>query len=380
MTEPIAGANRVGGAWGGSESAGRFTVRAPREGFQAVGSYPVSDEADVERALSSLVPCEWARASGEERVERLAEAARLLEARPEPPVASSLGLEPEEGARLRSGFVEGLGRALGARPAPASGSGRAGGPGTGPRGWVLWVAHWTELERPLFEALVPELLAGAPVLLLADRRLPAGPESVARALVETGVGGRRLSLLHAPTPDALDHALSHPAVEKVVATGSRRRIAHIRRATPEVRAQELTVVRNAGFEVDADGDLAEQARELVRAAFGRTETLGGQAAGQAARVHCPETVLSRFTELLLEACDESRDVRDPLPQIDRDAVRVFERRLALGLDEGATLIQGAVLDANARLCAPAVFTNVEPGMELWREPRPVPACLLSRTG
>jgi len=368
MAEPLEGGNRVAASWVGSEGAGRFEVREQRGDFRLVGTFPVSDEADVERVLGTAPRGDWHRLDRGARLERLEEAARTLEARTEDAVASCLGLDPDEGASLRRGFVQAVEEA-------SAGDERT----AGERERVLHLSHWTELELPLFRSLLPELLDGAAVLLFGDRRLPVAADALVRALVAAGVGGEDLALLHAPTEDALEHALAHPAVGKVTARGSRRRIAHVRRATPESRPQVLALVRNGDFEVDPSRDLEPQARALVRAAFGRAETLSGQAAGQASRVHCPASVFSRFTELLIDASRGVRDVEEPLPQIDRDAVRVFEHRVALGLDEGATLIDGGVDDVASRRCRAAVFTNVEPRMELWRARRPVPVCLLSRT-
>ena len=77
----------------------------------------------------------------------------------------------------------------------------------------------------------------------------------------------------------------------------------------------------------------------------------------------------------------------PCTLFDSGLVAHTERLCRLGLDEGATLIQGG-LDAFGRrirpgrspVPVPSIFTNVEPQMQIAADSRPAPVLSLLRAG
>lgn len=365
--------NLVGGSKAETK-AGRFEVRAATSPWESLGVFPLSDAAALRGALEGLAGAAkaWGGLAAAERRRRLTRAARAFAGSAPGPVARRLGLDPAELAPHRAPL---------AVPEP-------GAPRADPDGVALCAPAWSELYCGTWEAVSVELAQGRGVLVAADPRLPHLAEALAHALLEAGVPGEALALVHGAADPALAAAIGEPAVVSLRASGGARRIAALRRAAEEARCEAHISVRSSeSLEVpplDADADLAALAAEVVERAFGRSRALFGQLAGQVARVFVPERLLSRFTALLLAALEESEPARRPLPLIDDEAVLATKAAWARGLDEGATLIAGGGVPASAapgsRLVLPTVFTNVELDMQLphRREPLPVLSLLRSR--
>ena len=141
--------------------------------------------------------------------------------------------------------------------------------------------------------------------------------------------------------------------------------------------------QNAPLTVGADEDPDLSAREACERAFGPATALSGQRAGQVGRVLCHQRLFSRFTEALLAHVEE---LDPPCALFDGSLAAYTESLCRLGLDEGATLIQGG-LDAFGRrprsgkggVPVPSIFTNVEPQLQLALASRPAPVLSLIRS-
>lgn len=249
-------------------------------------------------------------------------------------------------------------------------------------GLALVAGDWRRGLAGLAEDTLEALMRGRGVVVLPDARVPDLGLRLARAAERAGLGAS-VNVLFGMPRELVAHALEHPraSAATVTAAGPLVRRVELRRACVArgVAETRLVPLRVGVVEVDARGDLEAQAGEVVEAAFGRGRTLGGQLSGTLGRVHCPPRVFSRFTATLLATLDSARCVREPLPQIDAEAVAAARSAGALGLDEGATLIAGGDggTPPAARVVAPMVFTNVEPAMASARRQDPLPVlCLL----
>jgi acyl-CoA reductase-like NAD-dependent aldehyde dehydrogenase len=185
-----------------------------------------------------------------------------------------------------------------------------------------------------------------------------------------------VALLHADRPALLDGALRGGRLTRAWLGGLE--------LEPHGTAVEGVAPRGASEAVLLEEDPARRAHEVLDRAFGPVRALGGQRAGQVARVFCHERRLSAFTDALLEALDAR-----PLEGGCRPFVDGLEGRIArlvrLGLDEGATLVRGALdgrpgFRGGSRDASlwPRIFTNVEPGMALARAQEPAPVLSLVR--
>lgn len=369
--------NLIAGRWSESLGGGRFEVSEALPPSGSLGSWPTSGPADARAAIEAGehgLPA-WRELAFEERGERLRAAARILEEDAEGAqlVARRLGLRRDEMARHSTGIEAALVEALrDERPA-------------GPGAVSLSVPSWSDLLVGTFLSAARELVRGNACVLVGDERLPIAADRVVRALLAAGVCEGAFALLHGLTRDGLQCAIDDARVHAVSASGDRELIGWLRRACQRagVERQELDMLRCAVTQVAPDDDLGERAVELVERAFGRSSTLFGQRRGQVARVFCPERSFSSFSEVLLAALEGSEPARDPLPLIDRKALRTVRRQWAIGLGDGATLVFGgeqAGSGSGDTRVLPTVFTNVEEGMASARCQAPFPVLCLLRSG
>lgn len=369
--------NLVRGRREPSRGAGRYELRAAREPWGSLGFWPRSDRDDLAPALAAAATGtrEWAGTSRETRRRVLLTAAEELEARFDPAeLAEITGLDQEEAATLRRDFAASLDDM---DPPAGSGSGR----GSASRGGIaLCLPHWTELGVGVVRMVGAELFAGRAVILVPDARLPQLADRFADALLTAGLPPAAIAVVH-----GLDERVAFKAlqggIDAVRASGSRRKIRSLRLAAEAARVPRthLSRLRNRATEIDPEDDFDLSARRVVDAAFGRSRTLFGQRAGQVGRVFCPERIHSRFTARLLEVLESDRVATDPLPLIDKAAVRTVRASWSGALDRGATMIFGGRSPADdvghraSRRVLPTVFTNAEiaGGGELDDRPEPV---------
>lgn len=366
--------NWIGDTWCAAAEEGFYEVASRAEPGRRLGRWPRSGAEDVRRALDAARRAAegWRARRPAERRRVLAPVPGLLEAEGEALEAflgDLLGLAPDEARRAagRTGPGE-LERRLRAAPERA-GNGRP----------AVLRAHWSELAGGLAARVLERLAAGTPVLVLADARVPAAADALARALAGAGVPAGVAAVLHDDGETALGALLSAPPdlLGEVDAAGTDDDLEALEeRAARAGRAVLGRPVRNASMAVEAADDPADRAARAVELALGRSSTLSGQLPGQVARVLCHPLRFSRFTEELLSRLSASPDVVRAVPWIDESARRQAGDTRALGLDEGAALVfdrQEAGAGAGV-----SVFTNVEAESRLAGRTRPAPILSLVR--
>ena len=267
---------------------------------------------------------------------------------------------------------------------PESGSLRATEPGAD---LAVVFAEWTDLVSGLFRRIARQLEGDRGVVVVSDKRWPAGADALSAAISAAGLPTGVVSVLHGLPAPLRDTLIGMAAGESSSEPEHHARV----RATATPIALDLGIpeLGNRSFVVklehEAGEGLREAAQMVVDQAFGRAKTLSGQRPGRLARVICHARVFSKFCEHLVAALEASSDVREPLPQIDNEAINSIRALWNLGLDEGATLIFGgesfeAAPGSRARdpRVWPAVYCNVDPEMALSRIRETAPVLCLIR--
>ncbi len=365
----------------GAASGDGFEIAATSDRSRVLGRWPRSGRADSQAALAAAAKGgpEWRRRPRSERARLLLEAARILDAAPDPGglIAARLSLEPSELAVHVDGVGEMLARALaGERPELTA-------PPRGMTGVALHALHWSEIVREPARRIFSALAAGQSVVILSDRRLPMVADAIASALAAAGLPPGAWSLLHDDGATARRELLSHDVVDAVCAAAPRAGLQRVARESSASRARMLDLVAlcNTSHFVGLCDDAADAAAHVIAAAFGRARALSGQAPGQIGRVLCHERVFSKFTAALLAALETDRDILHPIPPIDYLAPGYTSRVHELGIDEGATLLHPRSFEAapgNAERLGALVFTNVDPFLRLAALSRPAPCVCLMR--
>ncbi len=363
----------------GAASGDGFEIAAASDRSRVLGRWPRSGRADAHAALAAAAQGgpRWTRTPRSERAQLLREAARRLDAAPDPIglIAARLSLEPSELAV----HVEGLGSML--AHVIADERTALGVPFGGMGGVAIHAPHWSEILREPARRLFAALAAGKSVVLLSDRRLPMAADAIASALAAAGLPPGAWSLLHDDGATALRELLSHEVVDAVCAAAPRAELQRVAREARARRALELVPLCNTSHVVGLADEPSSAAARVIEAAFGRARALSGQAPGQIGRVVCHERVFSKFTAALLAGLETDRDLLHPIPPIDALAESYTSRVRELGIDEGATLLyppSSAAAPLNAERLNALVFTNVDPFLRLAALSRPGPCVCLMR--
>lgn len=372
----VARHNWIGARSCDAASGDGFELAATSDRARVLGRWPRSGRADVQAALAAAESgrLAWRRTPRSERAHLLREAARALDAAPDPGgwIAARLSLEPSELAV----HTEGLGPLL--ERAIADERPEHRGPSDG---LAIHAPHWSEIVREPARRIFSALLAGEPVVLLSDRRLPMAADAIASALASAGLPPGVWSLLHDDGATALRELLSVAHVGAVCAAAPRAELQRLASESKENRVLDLVPLRNTSHVVGLADDPHASAARVIEGAFGRARALSGQAPGQIGRVLCHERSFSTFTAALLAGLETGRDIQHPIPPIDALAEIYASRVRELGIDEGATLLhpttpEGA--EENADRLGALVFTNVDPFLRLAALSRPAPCVCLMR--
>ena len=248
------------------------------------------------------------------------------------------------------------------------------GPAAPSRGTGLFVAHWSDGVGRLVARLARSLLAGEPVVLLPDPRLPFGAEALARVLFSAGLEDGGLALLWDDTRTLQRLALRDPRVAWLRAAGPSATLEELALGARPDQELALWPLLNRSLALPEQFDAGEAAREVLQQAYGRAATICGQSPGHVARAICPERRFAAFSEALLATLREET-APAPLPGLEADHASDLDQAWQLALDEGACPLQG--LQGERVPSTLRVVTNVDPRMRIARERRPRPLlCLL----
>lgn len=251
------------------------------------------------------------------------------------------------------------------------------GPGKGlvvrePVGVVAAIAPWNNPFGIMISKVAPALLAGCTVVMKPAPETPLEAYIIAEAAEAAGFPAGVINLATADR-DASEHLVSHPDIDKVSFTGSVAAGSKIgaicgsrfARSTLELGGKSVAIVCE-------DFDVVQAANELAQI----ISMSSGQICAMLSRVLVPEHLHDTFVDILANAMRNIK-VGSPYEQetqmgplaMKRQLERV-ENYIALGIEEGATLVVGGKRPAHlARgyYIEPTLFTRVNNRMRIAQE-------------
>jgi len=236
--------------------------------------------------------------------------------------------------------------------------------------------------------MFPALLCGNSVVLKPSEDVPHSAHRLVELALEAGFPPEVIQLVHGRGEVAGRALVEHPDVPLISFTGSTATGSTIaeaggrmhKRVSLEMGGKNAMIVMD-----DADLDLALEG--VLWGAFGTT----GQRCTATSRLILHRKIHDRFVANLVSAVGALRlgdgrkrgtEVGPLIHQASRDKV---EHYVAIGLEEGAELVQGGSRPRGARLnrgwfYQPTVFTGVKPGSRLEQEEIFGPVLAVIRVG
>ena len=331
--------NFVGGAWVPSHSGRSFENRNPADANDVIGTFPLSDAADLERAVESAERgfALWKTTPAPLRGDVLRRTGDLMAARKEE-IARAMTREMGKVlAETRGDVQEGIdtayyaateGRRLFGHTVPSELRDKWALTFRRPIGVCGLITPFNfPMAIPTWKAF-PALLCGNAIILKPAEDVPHTATLLVEILLEAGLPPDVVQLLHGRGEDVGSAMVAHPRIPVISFTGSTETGALIgetcgrmhKRLSLEMGGKNAQIVMP-----DADLELALEG--VLWGAFGTT--------GQ----RCTAT-----SRLLLH-----EDIHDEF--LDRLAARVTQLRLGSGLEDGTDvgpLINQAALDKTAR--------------------------------
>jgi hypothetical protein len=240
---------------------------------------------------------------------------------------------------------------------------------------LLYLAHWSQGAAGLIEALLPLWLAGWPVILSGDGRLPGLVHRLGRAAAEHL--GPRFAALPAPDPAALCAAPWRSALACGRVGSAEQRIQLIRSsASAGLRIGPLETHGAGSVRLPAGADPAAAARRWLGACLDAYPAFGGQGHDLPTWAQVPARDYADFCEAA-HALLEAGYAQPLLAPIDGGAERRLQTAVQTGLESGGVLISGPSGPAEIGW-RPALFVNCEQSSALVLRREPLPVLCLSR--
>jgi acyl-CoA reductase-like NAD-dependent aldehyde dehydrogenase len=375
--------NYIAGEWVRAASGATFERRNPAATAELVGTFPQSEQADVDAAVGYLTARhgEWADAAPESRADVLHRAADILASSQE---ELARELVREEGktlaeARMETRRTPANLRMYAAEALRLTGQTFPSGDGTlvltlrQPVGVVAAITPWNFPLNIPSRKLGPALAAGNAVVFKPSEVTPLLGQRLVEALLSAGVPPSALALVQGG-PGAGQALVAHPDVAAVTFTGSTAAGQAIHAAVGPARRCQLEMGGKNAVVVLEDSDLDRATAVIAKGAFG----LAGQACTGTSRVIVHEAVHDELVARLAKHALELQ-VGDGMTSGVQMGPLATEAQLAKFLDyvelaqrEGARLVAGGERLSGAGYAGgffarPAVFDGVAPSMRIARE-------------
>lgn len=378
--------NFIGGEWVQAASGATFTTRNPANTDEEIGIYPKGDAADARQAIEAAERAQpaWAAIPAPKRGEILYRAANILESRAE---SIARDMTREEGKTLPEArgevaravnilrYFAGEGARLAGMAVPSERDRVVIHTLRKPLGVVGLITPWNfPIAIPAWKA-APALIAGNAVVLKPSDLAPLCAVRLVQALDEAGVTKGAINLVTGPGSKVGREIVSSPKVRAISFTGSETTGGGIAIEAAKRRARvQLEMGGKNPTVVLADADINDAVATVVNAAFFST----GQRCTATSRVIVEEPIVDEFTKALV-ARTQSLKVGNGLepgievgPSIDQKQLETVLEYVGIGQREGARLRCGGgrLSDgpyARGFFSAPAVLTDVEPGMRVAQE-------------
>lgn len=384
MTKTVA--NFIAGAWTEPLTGRRFASRNPADNRRVVAEAPLSEPADVDRAVTaarSALPG-WQQLPAPRRGEILYRAGELLirnKQRLGELVTTEMGKVIAEGlgdvqeAIDIAFYMAGEGRRLQGETVPSELPDKDCKSVRQPLGVIALVTPWNfPIAIPAWK-LFAALICGNTVILKPSSDTPACAAALIEILAEAGVPAGVVNFICGPGEEVGEYLLCHPDVDAASFTGSCTAGEHLERLlAPLHRPLALEMGGKNAIIVMDDADLDLALEGALWGGFGTS----GQRCTAASRIIVHDRVYERFVgqfaakagALRLGSGLEAATHVGPLinmPQGEKvlDYIRI-------GTEEGARLMTGGYLETGGNLAhgifiAPTVFADVSPTMRIARE-------------
>ena len=378
--------NLIDGRWQPPRSGKTFQTFNPADYEAAVGSYPLAEKDEAEKAFAAAeaaLPA-WKKMPAPKRGEILYRAAEILASRADQ-LAREMTIEegktvPEaKGEVLRAinifRYFGGESARLTGETVPSEREGVFCLTLRKPRGVVSLITPWNfPIAIPAWK-LAPALACGNTVVMKPSSLAPSCTFRLAEALVEAGLPKGVLNVVTGSSRVIGDTFTSHPSIRALSFTGSCEVGNHIYQAVAprkipaqlEMGGKNPTIVLN-----DCDLDLA--VNTVVNAAFAST----GQKCTATSRAIVEAGIYEEFLNRLVaktKALKVGNGLEDGVfmgPCVDKSQYETVLRYIDIGKREGARLVAGghALKDgalARGYFVAPTIFADVRPESTLAQE-------------
>ncbi len=376
--------NYVGGEWTDAETGETIDVHNPADTTTVVNSYQNSSAEDAEEAVAAADEAadSWADTPAPERGSVLREAAGIIEDRKDE--LTEL-LVSEEG-KTRSEAAPEVQRAIdifyyyaekamdyGGTIKGASGGRRQVSTRKEPQGVAGLITPWNyPIAIPAWK-IAPALATGNTVVIKPASVAPGPAAELVRALDEAGIPDGVINFVTGPGSEVGDVFSTHDDIDVVSFTGSSEVGHHVYdAATEDVKRVQAEMGGKNPAVITESADL-EQALDIVEAgAFGVT----GQACTATSRAIVHTDLYDEFVERITEraeAIDVGPGLEDPGmgPHVNQGELESTLEYVDVAKTEGAThqtggeRVEGDLEDGY--FVTPAVFSDVDPDMRLFRE-------------
>lgn len=375
--------NYIAGEWVSATSGATFERRNPAATAELVGTFPQSEQADVDGAVGYLAARhgEWADMAPESRADVLHQAADILASSQE---ELARELVREEGKTLAEARMETRRTPANLRMYAAEAlrlTGHTFPSSDGalvftlrqPVGVVAAITPWNFPLNIPSRKLGPALAAGNAVVFKPSEVTPLLGQRLVEALLAAGVPPSALALVQGG-PGAGQALVAHPDVAAVTFTGSTAAGQAIHAAVGPARRCQLEMGGKNAVVVLEDSDLDRATAVIAKGAFG----LAGQACTGTSRVIVHEAVHDELVARLakhaldLQVGDGMTPGTQMGPLATEAQLAKFLGYVELAQREGAHLVVGGEQLAGARytdgfFVRPAVFDGVTANMRIARE-------------
>ena len=377
--------NYIAGEWADASSGETFESTSPANG-EAIGTFPLSGEEDVNRAVAAAKAAfeEWRLVPAPRRGEILFRFGELLKEQKED-LAQLMAHEMGKVLAEARGDVQeaidmayymgGEGRRLFGQTTPSELKDKFQMSVRMPIGVIGVITPWNfPIAIPSWKTL-PALVAGNTIVFKPATDTPTLGQRYVELLIEAGLPPGVLNIVHGGGGAVGETLVKHPDVRVISLTGSRETgVAVLKAAADGLKHVHLELGGKNAIIVLDDADLDLAVEGIVWSAFGTS----GQRCTAASRVIVQKGVYEELQTKLVAAAERLRlglgweDDTDVGPVINQRALDKIHSYTEIGKGEGAKLLTGGEVASGDGLSdgfyyRPTIFGDVEPGMRIAQE-------------
>jgi alpha-ketoglutaric semialdehyde dehydrogenase len=377
--------NYIGGEWVDAASGETFESTSPANG-EAIGTFPRSSAEDVARAVAAAKAAyeDWRLVPAPRRGEILFRFAQLLTEQKEDLsqlMAREMGkVLPEARGDVQEAidmayYMGGEGRRLFGQTTPSELPDKFNMSVRQPIGVVGVITPWNfPIAIPSWKIL-PALVCGNTVVFKPATDTPTLGERFVELLIEAGVPGGVVNVVHGGGGEVGNAIVIHPDVPVITLTGSRETGVQVTKdAADRLKHVHLELGGKNAIIVLDDADVELAVEGILWSAFGTS----GQRCTAASRVIAQEGIYDEVASRLVREAEKLRlgvgwdEDTDVGPVINQAALEKIHSYTTIGKDEGATLLTGGEVASGDGLdkgfyYRPTIFGDVDPEMRIAQE-------------